>query len=217
MSKNQRNGHRTTRSIGKKGITPDLGYYFIVTDTKETEKNYMYGLRDSIPNELKRRLIVVVSKTETCDLVKEAIKQAAMQPQYGEPWIILDRDQLKDFDSIVEEAKDVGINVGWSNPCIEIWLSAYFGAMPTYHTSVECCNGFSDTFEKAAKQKYDKADKDIYNKVCKYGDEHTAIKTAESKLKQCIGNGMDKPSDMCPATTVYKLVKDIKDKIYKNE
>ena len=28
---------------------PELGYYFIVTDTEETEQNYMYGLRDSIP------------------------------------------------------------------------------------------------------------------------------------------------------------------------
>lgn len=215
MPKDKRNGQRKPRSIGSKSNAPDLGYYLIVTDTKETEQNYMFGLRDSIPDELKRRLIIKVSKTKTDNLVSEALSQAALQPQYGEPWIIFDRDQVKDFDNIIQNAKEAGINAGWSNPCIEIWFNAYFGAMPTYQTSVVCCNGFETAFEKAAKQKYQKSDKQIYNKLCLYGNELEAIKIAENKLKQCIINGADKPSKMCPATTMHKLVKEIKSKIEK--
>ena len=41
---------------------PELGYYLIVTDTEETEKNYFEGLRDSIPSELKDRLVIKVEK-----------------------------------------------------------------------------------------------------------------------------------------------------------
>ena len=78
MSECKRNGQRKARSIGTKSNTPDLGYYLIVTDTKETEKNYMFGLRDSMPNELKRRLIIKVSKTETDNLVNEALSQVML-------------------------------------------------------------------------------------------------------------------------------------------
>ena len=215
MPKDKRNGQRKARSIGSRSNIPDLGYYLIITDTKETEQNYMFGLRDSIPDELKRRLIIKVSKTKTDNLVNEALSQAALQPQYGQPWIIFDRDQVKNFDDIIQNAEAVGINTGWSNPCIEIWFNAYFGAMPTYQTSVACCSGFETTFEKAANQKYQKSDKQIYNKLCQYGDEVAAIEIAENKLKQCIINGMDKTSEMCPATTVHRLVKEIKSKIEK--
>ena len=52
MARNERNGNRKTREQIAKRRIPELGYYFIVTDTKETEQNYMYGLRDSIPKEL---------------------------------------------------------------------------------------------------------------------------------------------------------------------
>lgn len=215
MAKNQRNGQRKVRSIGSKRKSPDLGYYFIVTDTEETEQNYMYGLRDSIPNELRDRLIIKVSRTKTDNLVTEALERAALQPQYGEPWIIFDRDQIENFDLIIQQAENVGVGVAWSNPCIEIWFNAYFGAMPTYQTSVECCNGFSSSFEKVTKQKYEKADKQIYNKLCQYGNESQAIELAAAKLKQCISNGSDKPSEMRPATTMYTLIKEIKDKIQK--
>ena len=35
---------------------------FIVADTEETEQNYMYGLRDSIPKELQGKLVIKVIK-----------------------------------------------------------------------------------------------------------------------------------------------------------
>ena len=36
---------------------PVLGYYLIVTDTDETERNYFEGLRDSIPAEIRDRIV----------------------------------------------------------------------------------------------------------------------------------------------------------------
>ena len=46
MPRYERNGSRKPRELARHR-TPLLGYCFIVTDTKETEQNYMYGLRDS--------------------------------------------------------------------------------------------------------------------------------------------------------------------------
>lgn len=46
MSKNERNGQRKLRHSTRQ---LRLGYYYIVTDTEATEKNYLEGLRASLP------------------------------------------------------------------------------------------------------------------------------------------------------------------------
>lgn len=215
MARIERNGKRKTREQLAKQRVPELGYYFIVTDTKETEQNYMYGLRNAIPKELQGKLVIKVFKTKTKNLVNEAINLASLNPQYGETWIIFDRDQVQGFDEIIRKAEDKGINVGWSNPCIEAWFNAYFGVMPTYHDSVSCCNGFEKAFEQASGHKYIKSDSDIYEKLNRFGDEEKAIKLAQQKLEEHKANCKDKPSEMCPCTTVHCLVKEIKSKIAK--
>ncbi|MGN1111698.1 MAG: RloB family protein [Acutalibacteraceae bacterium] len=213
MSRVERNGNRRTRDKFVNRRTPKLGYYTIVTDTKETEKNYLYGLRDSIPQELQGKLVIKVAKTPTKNLIEEAIKLVSMNPQYSEPWIVFDRDQVKNFDEIITQAKEKGIRVGWSNPCIEVWFNAYFGTMPTYQDSVSCCNGFSKVFEGAVKQKYNKSDIAIYEKLNRVGNESKAIEIAQRKYDEHKRNGKDKPSEMCPCTTVHILVDTIKSKV----
>jgi hypothetical protein len=209
-----RDGKRKTREQLSIRRVPELGYYLIVTDTKETEKNYMNGLRDSIPEELQRKLVIKVSNTKTDKLVSEAVNLASRQPQYREPWIIFDRDRVKNFDQITKEAEQNSIKAGWSNPCIEIWFSAYLGKIPGYNDSVTCCNGFAQTYRRITGKDYDKSDTGIYSKLCRYGNEKKAIKNAESIYKKQ-NEDCNNPSEMCPCTTVYGLVKEIKDKIEK--
>ena len=213
MPRVERNGKRKTRDQLSKQRIPELGYYFIVTDTKETEQNYMLGLRDSIPEHLQGKLVIKVIKKKTKDLVEEARDLASLHPQYGEPWIVFDRDQVKDFDEIIAHADACGINAGWTNPCIEEWFSAYFGTMPTYAGSVTCCDGFATTFERASGQKYDKADPEIYRKLNRLGNEQRAIEIAAQKFEEHKRNGKDKPSDMSPCTTVHLLVSEIKGEV----
>ena len=173
----------------------------------------MYGLRDSIPAELQGKLVIKVIKTRTNNLVEEAMNLASLNPQFGEIWIIFDRDQVKDFDQIIRDALSKGINVGWTNPCIEEWFSAYFGTMPTYSGSVSCCDGFSQIFERKTRQKYVKSDPAIYEKLNRFGSESDAIRIAEQKLNEHILNGHCDPSEQNPATTVHLLVSEIKTKI----
>lgn len=212
-----RNGKRKTREQLTKRRTPKMGYYIIVTDTKETEQNYMVGLRNSIPEERQGKLVIKVSRAKTVKLVDEACDLAASLSQYSEPWIVFDRDQVEDFDQIINAANSKGIHVGWSNPCIEVWFNAYFGAMPTYQDSVKCCKGFSDAFLQRTGQKYKKSDPDIYAKLNRFGDEQEAIRLAEQKLKQHRRDCNHTPSRMCPCTTVHELVREIKEKIEKGK
>lgn len=210
-----RSGKRKTREQLTKRRVPELGYYFIVTDTEETEQNYMFGLRNSIPNELQGKLVIKVCKAKTAELVSEALNMASLHPQYGEPWIVFDRDQVKGFDQIVDSAIEKGVKVGWSNPCIEIWFNAYFGSMPSCQDSVSCCNRFEQKFKKVTGQEYKKADKDIYQKLSHYGNEKQAVEIAKRKLTEHTRNDNNKPSRMCPCTTVHILVEEVTKKIKK--
>lgn len=55
---------------------------------------------------------------------------------------------MKNFDNIIRYGKNRGVGVGWSNPCFEIEMYAYFGEMPVIEKSVKCCEEFADKFEK---------------------------------------------------------------------
>ena len=216
MGRGDRRGKRKSREQSRKRRIPELGYYYIVTDTDQTEKNYLEGLRDSIPEELKGKIVIKVTKSKTVDLVKACKEGASLYPQYSEPWIVFDRDRVKDFDNIIKNAEQSGVHSGWSNPCLEIWLYAYFGCIPNIQDSVSCCNRFAIEYERRTRQKYDKAEKDLYKKLCEFGDEENAIKIAQQKRRQCVGNGLILPSEMIPCTQLDELINAIKTKLDNN-
>jgi len=209
--KNNRNGARAPR--GQKRRTPDLGYYLIVTDTQETEKNYLDGLKREIPDHLQNRLVINVKRTETSNLIEEVSNLISISPQYREPWIVFDKDQNLNFDEIIRRAEARGIRVGWSNPCIEIWFLAYFSTMPTYQNSKSCVDGFSDLYIKKTRSHYQKSDRDIYEKLNKYGDQKKAIRHAKQKKKEYEYDKGCLPSNMNPGTTLHELVEEILAKV----
>jgi hypothetical protein len=53
----------------------------------------------------------------------------------------------------------------------------------------------------------------MYGKLCNVGDEEKAIQIAQQKLEQCKREGKTEPSEMCPGTTVYELVGEIRGKV----
>lgn len=209
----RRAGKRRDRNQRVGTRVPSLGYYLIVTDTDETEKNYFEGLRDSIPEALRDRLVIRVEKARTVELVKKALEFTSKEAQYRIPWIVFDRDEVKDFDEIIRIAEKNGVGAGWSNPCFEIWMYAYFGEMPAIMESYVCCDRFAEKFERVTGQKYLKRDKDIYRKLVRYGDEQKAIQIAERCLKKCMDDGKVKLSEMWPACMVQKLVREIRTKV----
>ena len=129
------------------------------------------------------------------------------------PWIVFDRDEVKDFDEIIKEAESLGINVGWSNPCFEIWMYSYYGVMPAIMESWVCCDEFEKIFQRKTGQKYSKSDAGLYEKIFRTGDEEKALLIARQKYEQCVRDGKTIPSKMCPCTTVYQLVEEIKKKV----
>ncbi|MEQ8156418.1 MAG: RloB family protein [Clostridiaceae bacterium] len=213
MARSDRTGNRKSREQRRTLKRPELGYYLIVTDTEETEKCYFDGLHDSLPKEVQNKLVIRVVETKTREMIDKCMELTTYEAQYRTPWIVFDRDQVKDFDEIIKEAKHRGVEVGWSNPCFEIWMYAYFGSMPAIYESWTCCSEFGKVYERKTGQKYFKADSSMYSKICKNGNEEKAIQLAKQKYEQCLREGKTIPSKMCPCTTVHELVEEIRGKI----
>ena len=120
-------------------------------------------------------------------------------------------DERPEFDKIIKNAKKEKLCAGWSNPCIEVWFSAYFGEL-CGETSSQCCQ---DTFKTVFKQHtscaYTKGNKKIYEHLLKKGDEMKAIERAERKYDEHKRNGISTPSKMCPGTRLHRLIKEIRD------
>lgn len=212
MAKKDRTGNRKTREQRKQFKVPELGYYLIVTDTEATERCFFNGLHQELPEAVRNKLVIKVVETKTRAMIDKCLEFTAYEAQYRIPWIVFDRDQVQGFDEIIAEAKRKGIEVGWSNPCFEIWLYTYFGSMPAIQDSWTCCSEFGRVYESKTGQKYSKADVQMYGKLCKAGNEEKAIMIAQQKLEQCEREGKTKPSEMCPCTTVHKLVGEIRGK-----
>lgn len=213
MAKKDRTGNRKTRDQRKQFKTPELGYYLIVTDTEATERCFFTGLHQAMPKDVRNKLVIKVIETKTRTMIDKCMELMAYDAQYRIPWIVFDRDQVQGFDDIIAEAVNKGIQVGWSNPCFEIWMYAYFGSMPAIQDSWTCCSDFGRVYENKTGQKYSKADEQMYGKLSKAGDEEKAIQIAQYKLEQCIREGKTKPSEMCPCTTVHELVREINGKV----
>lgn len=200
-------GQRKRR--GAKAQKPRFGYYLIITDAKETEKNYFDGLRDSLPTSIKNNIVIKTITIDTKKLVFGINDIRARQPNFANTWVVFDRDQNYHFDQIIEDIKSQGASAGWSNPCFEVWLSSYFGEMPNYPNSTNCCSGFAKVFKTKTKKDYKKNDQHLYRILKEYGDEEKAISIAELKLKEAQGKSK-LPSKMCPATTVHELIREIR-------
>ena len=213
MAREDRTGNRKKREQCRINRNPEMGYYLIITDTEATERLFFEGLHDSFRDEDKSKLIIRVVETKTKNMIQKCREMTAYEAQYRIPWIVFDRDKVEDFDNIISKAEESGINIGWSNPCFEIWLFAYFGKMPVIWESWRCCTKFSEVYKLKTGQDYSKADSNLYRHLCESGDEEKAIKIATQKYEQCIRDGKKIPSNMCPATTVHELVGEIRGKV----
>lgn len=215
MGRYDHRGNRKPRHERIKRRNLELGYYSIYTDTKKTEKSYFEGLHDSLPEEIKNKLqIKVVEDIKTKELVNKALEESGYDYQYREVWIVFDRDKVTNFDNIIKKAEAKNIKVGWSNPCIEIWLHAYLGKFCAFDTSTCCCDSLKNLCRQRMNgYEYDKSDSDLYRRFYDVGSEENAIKIAKQRHVSLVRDGITVPSKMNPCTTVYQLVEEIRSKI----
>ena len=203
----------TQKRSERKKVLLKSGAYLIVTDTEKTEKYYFEGIKNIIPDSLKNDLqIKIYSNKALSKIIDFAAEQRNKDERFRDIWLVFDRDEIKNFDKLIEEAKENKMNVGWSNPCFEIWLMSYFQNPKNINDSQKCCETFEKIFKENTSKKYKKSEEKIYNILCEKGNENRAIERSREKYYQ-VRREYSKPSKMIGCTTVYKLVEELKKKI----
>ena len=203
----------TEKRSERKKVFLKSGAYLIVTDAEKTEKNYFEGIKNIIPDSLKNDLqIKIYSNKPLAKIIDFAAEQRNKDERFRDIWLVFDRDEVKNFDKLIEDAKESKMNVAWSNPCFEIWLMSYFQIPKNIDDSQKCCETFEKVFQENTSKKYKKSEEKIYSILCENGNENSAIKRSREKYHQ-VRREYSKPSKMIGCTTVYKLVEELKKKI----
>ena len=193
MEKKDRAGNRKTRDQRKQFKVPELGYYLIVTDTEATERCFFTGLHQALPENVRNKLVIKVVETKTSTMIDKCLELTAYNAQYRILWIVFDRDQVQGFDDIIAEAAGKGIQVGWSNPCFEIWLLLHAKDQKTAITT----ENLIKELKKCASvwKNYTKSDFTETQQTFLKGNTDIAVKRAKG-LKELQN----------PSTSIYKLI-----------
>ena len=126
-------------------------------------------------------------------------------------WIVLDRDDFKDFDEAVRAAAEKGFKVAWSNQCFEYWLYLHFSYSEAALYRSQWFKKLDELFSRYSlgDGSYRKNYENIYELVSTYGRVDAAIKNARSRMKGYDSSSC-KPSEYDPGTTVHELVEELK-------
>ena len=94
------------------------------------------------------------SSKELNTIINFALSERNKDERFRNVWIIFDRDEDSNFDGLIEAVEQAQMNAGWSNPCFEIWMSAYFGKMKNVGTSKQCCSEFGRLFKNTQTKRH---------------------------------------------------------------
>lgn len=200
--------------------TPKANSFLIVTEGKRTEPLYFKGIQKLIKEKVGGIIDVVetplidihgegCSTEKLIEITEKLVKEAGII--YQNIWLVFDKDDLEDFNQAIEDAANKGYKTAWSNQSFEYWLYLHFYYSDSaLHRDIwnEKLNDIFEQFQ-LGDGTYQKNYDEIYNLVNSFDGMNTAIKNAKRRMVS-FRDGVDKPSEYDPGTTVYKLVQELK-------
>jgi len=145
----------------------------------------------------------------TDSLMQNAIQRAQHARRGGAPyervWVVFDKDSFPDqnFNRAFDLARDhKEITPCWSNECFELWYLLHFN----YRDTAIGRNELWPVISKLLGEKYDKADKQLYDKLAE--NLETALKYAKKLAFTNQANGTPTQN---PSTLVHELVSALRD------
>lgn len=208
-------------------LKPKASSYLIVTEGKKTEPLYFRGLKKLIEEKIGGNIDVKdaskmnvgcpniqvegtgSSTGKLIEITEQLVKSSKVM--YKHIWVVFDKDDFEDFDEAIKLGEEKGYNIAWSNQCFEYWLYLHFNYSDSALHRDEWSSKLDEIFKqyKLGDGKYKKNYENIYQLVDKYDGVNTAIKYAESRIKD-FDKSLDAPSAFDPGTTVHLLVKELK-------
>lgn len=211
----------------KQGTRDQIVRFLIVCEGEKTEPNYFKVLIDDCKSQNdgakidKQRTQVVPAAVigggacGTCKLVEKAKKlekeyKRKHQVPFDRVWVVFDKDEYKDFNKAIADAKKEGMNCAWSNGAFELWFLLHF-----QNGFEGKCKDYVNKIESILKKKlkktdfsYEKNDEDFYQILQAHGDEEQAIKRAQ-KLRENMGKKKNYATHN-PRTEVDLLVDELR-------
>lgn len=198
--------------------------WLIVCEGEQTEPNYFIGaineINKNIEDKYKLKVRIEGKGKNTTSLVKAAEDiqneidgYKTRTIPYGKIFVVFDKDSFSDdaFDEAINMCNNNGYIPLWSNQAIEYWFLLHFNYIDVGMDRKMYATKINEYFKKnGLTYKYQKNDKEIYLKLCKYGSKENAIKNAKkihSKHLQI------RPSKAESCTTVYKFFDYINERI----
>lgn len=202
---------------------PKANSYLIVTEGTKTEPLYFNGLKKRILESIGGTVDVVEipqidihgggrSTEKIVEITEEYVSSAKVI--YQNIWLIFDKDDFLDFDSAIDLAKSKGYSVGWSNQSFEYWLFLHFEYSDSDLHRSQWNEKLSELFIKnnLSTSGYKKNLDNLYELLESIDGIKTAIGNATRRMAD-YRDGIDKPSEICPGTTVHELVEELYDYI----
>lgn len=173
-------------------------HFLIVCEGQETEANYFKSFRLDVTV----KVIGTGYNTETLVLRTKEIQEQAQREgrAYKDVWVVFDRDDFPsdDFNNAIEQARQAGFGVAYSNEAFELWYILHFD----YLNSGVSRKQYKQMLSEKLKKTYQKNDPMMYWHLEK--QQYIAIQNAETLLKsyqpEC------NPVNDNPCTTVHQLV-----------
>ena len=169
----------------EQGTRGKIVRFLIVCEGEKTEPNYFKAFTEHW-SEVKE-VNVKGCGCSTCQLINEAkriqkILERKRQVSFDRVWLVFDKDDFKDFNKAIAEAKKEKMNCAWSNEAFELWYVLHFQYLDTGVDRKQYIEMIEDNVRKASEDrnfKYKKNAKDFYQILQKHGDEDFAFKNAE--------------------------------------
>lgn len=188
--------------------------FLIVCEGEKTEPNYFRAFIERW-SEVKE-VNVKGCGCSTCQLIIEAkklrekLERERMVP-FDRVWLVFDKDEFKDFNKAIADAKKEGMNCAWSNQAFELWYVLHFQYLDTGVDRKQYIEMIEDKVRKASKSKtfkYKKNDEGFYQILQAHGEEEQAIKRAR-KLRENMGKKKNYAAHN-PRTEVDLLVDELR-------
>jgi RloB-like protein len=210
MKDKNRKFKRYKESIG----IPERRPILILCEGRVTEPNYFRKFKDSEYFNEDKIQLDIKGKTGRKN-IDNAIT-SSIKDKYDYIWYVIDfekrdKEHIESIEKVIEYAdKNDKLSICLSIPCFEVWILAHFR---NTHKEFENCSAVIKEvkrhWEKKFKQKYDKADKEIFTKI--KGCTNKAIENAK-----CVFENRhldrDKIYEYNSSTEVYKLIEQIIEK-----
>ena len=198
----------------RQGTRDQIVRFLIVCEGEKTEPNYFRAFTErwSEVKEIK----VAGCGCSTCQLIIEAkkiqekLERERMVP-FDRVWLVFDKDEFKDFNKAIADAKKEGMNCAWSNQAFELWYVLHFQYLDTGVDRKQYIGMIEDKVRKASKSKtfkYKKNDVGFYQILHEHGNEDFAFKNAE-KLRNRHKGKVDYAAHN-PRTEVDLLVNELR-------